>query len=409
MILKLNKILLQIIASSTQVFIAFFIWQNTENLQILLYFSLALFLSAPLGAFLANLTAVKTDPKNGLIIGNWIQIIEITVLLYLANNLNIDNVLIIGFLGGIAQSNKEATIRIIEILNNQTGMDNIEHFYANKALMIKLVEGIVPLFIAYLISITNSYQSLFAFVIVLLVLSSVTSTLMTTNTKKEHFHIKEIIKIPGTNPNKPALITSLLFQGITEGLTTTILPIIILIYIGSIVDWGWINIGTVAFSILITAIMSKTLTDAGSRGTYSLGAILFAIASIFLMINYNLIVVIVFLLAMSLVNVIKETSFNSSIERISSSDFSEEDLSTEYLFLIEIALSIGKILPIIALIIITTDIYNENFIKSIFLIIGFLPLITISMLAKTSVFANDPGVAENFKEGSKIKVPVPTT
>jgi len=408
MLLKTNKILLHIINLSTKIFIAFFIWQTKQDVSLFLFYTLALFISAPFGSIIASILGIKIEPKYGILVGNWIQIIQITFLLFFVATLNIPIAIVLGLFGGFAESNKSSTMRMLEILKNESGKENIEHFYAKKALTYNVLKGIIPLSIVYLISKSGSYDALFAIVIVLLVVSSLLSLTINTTTTKPSFELKEILKIPGTNPNKLLLIITLFFEGITEGITTTILPIIILVYVGGIVNWGWINTGVVVFTILVTAIMSKKLNDSTSRGAYSIGALLFATTSIFFIIHFNIIVIGAFLLAMAFMDVIKSTSFNSSIERITNSDRSEKELTPEYLFLIETSLSIGRILPIIIILITVADINKESFIRILFLITGFLPLLTMSFLSKTTVFTNDPGIEDIIKKSERISVPSPT-
>ena len=407
MILKLNGILLKTIALSTQIFIAFFIWQTNNDLQALLYFTLTLFIFIPIGSLVSGILKGSQSPKYGILIGNWIQVIQITLLLYYFNSLSLPIILITGALGGFAQGEKDSTNRILEVLTNESGKENIEKFYATKTFLLSLLKGIVPLSIAYLVGTTGSYKSLFVLVVVLLLLSSIVSVFVDVESQNSPIKLRQILTIPGTNPNKLALIMSLFFEGLTEGITTTILPIIILVYVGNIINWGWINTGVVAFTIITSAIMRKSMDNAGSRGTYSLGSIIFAITSILFIIHYNIIVIGIFLLAMALMDIIKETSFNSSVERIANSDNSESDLTAEYIFLADLATSIGKVVPIILILLTAQDINNETFVRILLIITGFLPLMTITFLAKTSIFSQDPGVAEKAKEGLKIEVPKP--
>lgn len=400
-----NKILLNIINLSTEIFIAFFIWEEHKDMYTLLIFTLALFIAAPVGALIASYLTSKNQAKYCILIGNWIQIVQITLILYFYKDLSINIIFLLGILGGLSDGIKSTVMDLVDKMSVK--LEDLEKHYAKRVVMFNTLKAVIPLAIAYLVAQTGSYIYLFASVIALLLVSTILSLFLNINIEKKTFHMKEVFQIPGTNNNKLSLINTVIFEGLTEGITTTILPIMILTKVGNLVDWGYINTSAMVFTLIISLTMSKWFTDTSSRATYALGALIFATSSIFFISYYNAVVIVVFLLTMSFMDLIKKTSFMASVERIVSSDRSTCDMDAEYAFMTEVFTSIGRLVPIILILISGQNITDDFFTRAVFLITGMLPLITISLLAKTSVFDSNPGVIESIRKAEQISVPKP--
>jgi hypothetical protein len=204
---------------------------------------------------------------------------------------------------------------------------------------------------------------------------------------KNKFELANILKFPGTNADKFTLVKGVFFEGLSEGFNFTIFPIIILIFVGNILNWGILNTFLVLVAISIAYLIRRYVNDVNSKLIYSAAAFFFAFASLFLISGINFYIIMLFLLAKTFMQLVKEISYFSAVDNIIDEDRREYELYAEYQFLIELATSTGRIIPIIALLLINVNIENHFTIILILLAIGFIPMTTLSFLSKSAIFS----------------------
>lgn len=372
----------------TRTFIAFFIWEREQNIELILFYSLLYFGMIPLSSLISGIISDQIDSKIALLIGVWFQIIQITIIALPNFNLGYEMVAIVALAGGIGEGFRNIAIHGIEFkVRNDT---NLAGYYANKTFFKKLIELLVPLTAAIIISATDSFQALFRLTVVLLVIKSIVIFMYKIPRATTTFDLKKIFTIPGTNPDKPVLMKGVFLEGLSDGVILTILPIIVLVFAESILNWGFINTGVVLFGVLVSLLIARFVNDFNSKVLYALGAFIFASASIIFITQYNLVVILLFLMAHSVMEIIKEVGYHSSIDRIMEKDRKEYELYTEYQFLVELIGNIGRIIPIAILVYIGFNINNEPLVRGTLIIIGLLPLISLSVLGKSSIFSSNP-------------------
>jgi len=376
-----------LIASSliTNTFLAFFIWQIKQDIQLVLIYGLIYFLVAPIAALIGGILTDKISPKFSLVLGTWMQIAQI-VLLLINKTLDTNEIMIIAAIGGLGYGLITTPTYVLDYIERDR-KDEASIFYANRTFITRILQLIIPLTAAFLVSQSNGFNLLFRATAIIILMASVLIFLFKNEYVKNKFELANILKFPGTNADKFTLVKGVFFEGLSEGFNFTVFPIIILIFVGNILNWAILNTSLVLVAITITYLVKRYVNDVNSKLIYSVAAFLFAFASLFLISGINFYIIMIFLLAKTFMELVKEISYFSAVDNIIDEDRREYELYAEYQFLVELATSIGRIIPIVALLLINVNIENPFTIVLILLVIGFIPMTTLSFLSKSAIFS----------------------
>lgn len=385
----MNWSLIRLLAISsdilTRTFLAFYIWENSKDLKIILFFGLIYFAVIPLAELVAGYVTDQFDIKIPMLIGIWIQIIQIVLIISVHFPISTTMLVLIALTGGISEAIRNITIHAIEFGVQE--QDQITHYYADKTFFTKSLELILPLTAAYIVTITEgNFDFLFQIIVGVLVLKSIFVILYKIPPSRNKFDLKNILTFPGTNKDKGTLIKGVFMEGLSEGVTLTILPVIVLMFADSILRWGFVNTGIAIFGTLVSLFLTQWVNDINSKLLYAFGAFIFAAASTFFLAEINFVVIIIFLVAYELMQTIKDISYNSAVERIMEEDRREYHLYSEYQFLVDAVASFGRLVPILILLYTGLNIDNESTIRLTLVAIGILPLISLSVLGKSRIF-----------------------
>ncbi|PJA41101.1 hypothetical protein CO178_00925 [candidate division WWE3 bacterium CG_4_9_14_3_um_filter_34_6] len=380
---------IDLLSSSTDIiiktFLIFYIWQATNNLAIVATFGLVYFAVIPFSSLLSGIFIDRIGTKLPHSIGILIQISQLFFIIsYSSSNLSISTILFIAILMGIADGIKSMSLRTI--METTRDHRNEALFYANKTISSQFVELILVLSGALLVGSQLGYNYLFAFTLVILTIELIITIMLPQPSTISSFDIKSILTFPGTNIDKLTLVKAIFMEGLQEGVTLTILPIITLAFIGTIAYWGLLNTALVLLSLLFAFILSKLITDPSSHLLYGIGSIVFATTSLVFLIQYNFYVLAIFLMAQSLMGVIKNTSYFASIDNIMAQDINEYNLLSEYQFLINIVSSTARSIPLIIILLVGITIHDETSLRLILLFTGLVPLLAISFFGQSLAF-----------------------
>jgi hypothetical protein len=379
---KIGRSLIIAIGLITETFMAFFIWDQHNDLKLVLYYSLILFASVPIGALVAGILAEDVLPKLSILLASWLIIIQILIMLFFKENLNEQNILFIGLLGGLSEGLMVVGVNIMDFEN---GVKDHAKFYASNIIVKEILTLVIPLGAAFLIHI-NSYDVVFKITAGIVLACAFFVTIFRSSYIPNKFEIKKILAIPGTNRDKKPLIWGTFLEGLSEGITLSILPIILLYMVGNILNWGLINTFLVVIAIILSIFLRNIVNDSNSKILFVIGAAIFALSSLLFLNNYSFTILMVFLIAKVIMDVIKEISYHSSLERIMEEDRMEYQLHGEYEFLIQLSTASGRVLPVLILIFLNIQITNEIMIRMFLLVVGILPIIIISALGKSAIF-----------------------
>lgn len=384
MLWPISKVLFTSSDIITKTFLAFFIWQTKNDLETVLIFSLAYFAAIPVASLISGFISDTMEPKIAILLGTWIQIFQLLALLFYGNNLSLEVIAIIALIGGMAEGLRSIAEKVIDnryYLNREATKVTASKTFIKETLLLFL-----PLSTAYLISTSGSYVLVFKITILILLLNAITITLFSQKHVRSTFNLLPVITFHGTNRDKSRLVQAVFIEGLSEGVTYALLPIVLLTFVGSLLNWGLLNTSFVLLSVAISFLFNKYATDLNFKFVYATGAFLFASASVFFLTQFNFFIVVIFLIAKSLMDVIKETGYYSSLEGIIAEDRKKHELYAEYQILIEFVTSLGRLVPIVILVYMGINIHDDVVIRFTLLVIGILPLITLSFLGKTVIF-----------------------
>lgn len=405
---KTTKILLGSTDILLEIFLAFFIWERQKNLEIIILFGIIYFAAVPLGTFIAGLLSDYFSARVSALIGIWINITQIFVLLTIADT-TLTNTIIytVALLGGLANGLKEVPVLSVDFIKK--GKPDETKFFANKNLVRRSVNLVIPLMAAYLITVTGGYKILFIIGIIAFIIISILIMFSGAGTRKNQYRLMQVLRIPGTNPDKPILIKAVFIESLSEGINITIVPIIVLSFAQSILNWGLLSTGVAIIALFISLWLNHIASDLNSKNIFAAGALLFALVSISFIAEFNLYLIIAHLIARSIMELIKDISFNSSIERIMEEDRKEYELYSEYQFLVQTVATFGRILPLVILLFLQIDIDNDLVIRATLLVIGLMPLLALSALGKSVIFDPDYSKKNTLTRVNWQKLPTMTS
>src|SRR3989338_2211543 len=363
-------------------FLALFLWETAENLYPILIFSVAYFAAIPLASLIGGALSNAIAPKVSMLSGIWMQIVQIILIITLATSLDAFLLVLIGIIGGLGEGFKNIAIR--DIADQTRSHANEAKYYTKRSIQNELLRLFIPLACALLIGTgTAGYMVIFKVSVLLLVAESLLTSLVQVQNASSDFKLKEILTIPGTNPNKATLMKGVFMEGLSEGVTLTILPIITLVFVGSIINWGVLNTALVLISIFASLVIEQIINDTNSKSLYAIGALLYASVSLFFIARYNFYILAIFLITRTLMFVIKDAGYYGSIDKMMAQDKNEITLFSEYQFLIDLVTSIARLLLLILLIILGINIKDETLIRILLISLGLVTLFTLSMLGKS--------------------------
>ena len=386
----MNWTLIRLLAISsdilTRTFLAFYIWENTHDLKIILFFGLIYFAVIPIAELIAAYVTDQFDIKIPMLVGVWIQIIQIVLIISIQFPIGTTLLVLIAITGGISEAIRNITMHAIQFGVKQ--QEHITHYYADRTFFSKSLELILPLTAAYIVTATDgNFDFLFQIIIGVLIVKTILVIFYKIPPAKNKFDLKNILTFPGTNKDKLTLVKGVFMEGLSEGITLTILPVIVLIFAESILRWGYVNTGIALFGVLVSLFLTQWVNDLNSKILYAFGAFIFAAASTFFLVEINFLVIILFLIANELMQVIKDISYNASVERIIEEDRREYRLYSEYQYLVDAVSSMGRIVPIAILLYTGLNLESDIVIRITLVVIGILPLISLSVLGKSRIFS----------------------
>lgn len=363
-------------------FLIFYFWEEEKNFYLVLTFALFHFLAIPLFTTLSGIITDKISPKIAIILSNLVQIIALLIVVTSIDTINFEIAAIIGLITGIGAGLNDIAFNVLESFYSD---ENISRAYAGKTLVENITDLTLPIIGALIVGLTGEYSYLFILTIILHFFLIILALFFNPNINKSKFELLEMFKSRSGNENWVLAKASFL-EGLFDGITLIILPIIVLSFAGNILNWGAINTLLITISIVISIILSRFVTEKSSQWLYALGAILFAGSSIVLIAQYNFYVIMVFLIAMAFMEVIKEISFNSAVDQVIEIDRYGYKLESEYHVFVSYFSALGKLLPVVILLFLGLDINEEFILRGSLLIAGLLPVIILSALGQSIIF-----------------------
>lgn len=377
---SLSTILFSIGDIVANTFINFYIWENTKDFLVLLRYNIFLFTFIPFGAFLFGYIAKKISLKLSYSLG--ILMYSAQLLLIVLRGTEILNIIILfGFISGIASGAYRLSFNTIN--QKITDPRNREKYFGSQNAITSLIKLLTPPTLALVVSFTGSYNKIFNPTVFIFILASIFGFLIRVDIRHGRYKMEDVLRFPGTNPEKTIIFKSLLINGMRSSLMFSILPVITLILVGGLANWGGFTLALSSFGVLASYIYGRISNISNSKYSLTISALIFSLAAIFFAVYFNLPSLIAFAVALAILEIVIVVSFESNIDTLTEQDSKIEYLMTEYNVFTEIAVAIGRIVPLMALYFLDISLQNDIFLRIAFLVVGALPIIMLSILAKS--------------------------
>ncbi len=365
-------------------FILLFLWSKTSSLYPILLFSILFYSTTPIGALLSTIITNRISPKISLLISTLLQSIQLILFITYSNNVGNEALVLLGILGGLSSGIKSAAEYVFE----RAYEDNMSelNIQSAKTLWWELIKTFTTFVSAYYVSSQGTFGILFQIIFAITIANAFSILFLKQSYVNRKTNFKEILKLPGSNPEKALLMKAEFIDGIYEGINATIIPIALLFFVRNIFDWGLINLLLMVLSIAFGIIYIELINNQSYKPFYGLTAFIFASVSIFTIFDYNIYVLLGYMIVTTFNEVSSTIGYNTIVEKIIDLDAQKNTLLPEYKFLLEVFFGIGRIVPLLVLYLLEFDFNEEYVIKVAIVIASLLPLLTITVFGNSRLF-----------------------
>lgn len=376
----LNQSLDQIVIVAANIFVDFYIWETTGDINKILEFNLGLFLLLPVGNLLAGIFSEYASLKISFISAKIVHICYLALLMVFGGQL-ISSVFIFGvlsgFVTGLVVSNEEI---LTEKIDKQEKAILAGKLAASK----RFFSIITPLGLALLIDKSSaSFDLGFGIAAIVIVILLIAGILTDFPVLDGSFSLGSIFSFPGDNPEKGFLASSSFLNGIKEGFHYSLIGVLTLSFAGSLINWSFINISMSIIAIILGLVYNRFSFTRFPILSLGLGAIVFLVTSSYFSFNYSFFGILVYLAGLSIFEVFFGIGFTATTSRLTTLDASGKDLDSEYTFFISLFQSLGMIIPIAILYYLRLDLTDPIFFRILLVAISFIPFTILGKLKKS--------------------------
>ncbi len=361
------------------VFVNFFIWEQTDSLKAVGIFQLSCAVGILLGCFLSSIILNKLKANLVRAIGTVITVVSISLIIILSVRA-LNYLVFIGFIFGFALglralAYKGMFLRIIATENREKFLKWDKVFGA--------VAGIVmPLLAAFMISITNDYNLLFIFIIVLFTLSIIPLIIMSNlDFVKSPYLLGKAIQELQKDSDLKKIFFGKFFYGIEVGIYNSVWPIIVLFIVGGIQNWGIFNTLFTLIAAVISYLLGRKITFSNSKVFFMIMATSFTLVGILFATNFDFLAYVIFSFIGGFALTLFDTSYQTIEAKILDRNVDESESMDELNLLMEIPLFLGRIIPFLIIVVLNPSFENDSLLRIFVIVVAAVPLIVSSFLS----------------------------
>jgi len=374
-----HQVLDRLASVATTIFVDFYIWQITGDLNVILKFNLGLFSIYPLTVFLGSLLSEFLSLKVTQVLAKLLQFIFAGSLIMLGLDL-IANPFIFGLLAGTVTG---ISFAVADIISAKVPPQERLSLSSNIKTGLVLVGIIIPPLFSFLVDTYQSFTIPFTLAALIYLSLALVSLFVKFPSLDGSFNLKEIFSFPGGNPEKGILLKSAFLTGIKDSIHFSLITVLTLNFIGSITGWGWFKLGVSVFSLILAFAYRRLQIAKTSIISLGLGAIIYLAGSIFFAIQFNLTGIYVFAFSVAIFDVLFGLGCSATMSRLTDLDSSPQDLTAEYTFFTSLFTSIGLILPIAFLDYFRLDIQDPTMFLVVVVFIALIPFTILRVMSKS--------------------------
>ncbi len=348
-------------------FVNIFIWRIKKDFISIGYFNLFIHITTPLTFILAGYLSKKKDGTIALRIGIFFHAIYFFLILVLKNDAA-NYLILLGSFLGISAGFYWLAFHVLSFdLTNDMNRDTFNSYNG----MISSLSGMfAPITAGFIISKMlklTGYYLIFGISFAIFIIIVVISLFLHTHKVGNDFKLLKTIKTCGKSCN--AIILATLSFGIRNGVIMFLVNLLIFITLKSELSIGKISLLGAFISVFSFQIIERLMKPDRRKLFIWTGAIMMFFSVMALYLQISLITLIIFTLVNSFFAPFFNVPFNSaSYNILDKTDKSNERI--EFIIYKEISLNIGRIIGIIAFIVLVKNSSTFENLKYILLVIG---------------------------------------
>ena len=374
-----HQVLNRLASVAMTIFVDFYIWQVTGDLNAILKFNLGLFCIYPLAVFLGSLLSEFLSLKFTQIIAKLLQFTFAMALLLLGLDL-IASPFIFGLLAGIVTG---VSFAVADTVSAKIPPQERLDLNSSIKTGLVLVGIIIPPSFSLLVDTYQNFNIPFAVAALIYLSFALVSFFVTFPSLDGSFDLKEVFSFPGNNPEKKVLLKSAFLTGIKDSIHFSLITILTLNFIGSITNWGWFTLAVSLFSLVLAFAYRRLQIAKTSIISLGLGAVIYLAGSIFFATNFNLIGIYVFTFSIAIFDILFGLGYSATMSRLTDLDTSPQDLSAEYTFFVSLFTSLGTIIPLGLLEYFKFDLADPTVFLVLVIGIGLIPFSILKVMSSS--------------------------
>lgn len=378
------------------VILAFFIWGESDNLNNLLVFKLFWTIGIVVGAFAAVFLLVRINPIFVRVLSFLIAVGFAISLLFL--NITGTKVLIIlgtlyGFKVGLGSQPYNFMYQVMIRPQNRIYFSSLQNG------VYEVVMIFFPFLVTQIVDITENYDIVFILAVILTILSTFPLFVGLGKNKKQEIKktdFKGTIQEIKNSNNLKNLLKLKFIDGIQNGFEIAVFPVLGLFIVSDVGTWGIVNTIFAIIGVILYFTVAKKLRFKEAAPIFNIVSVLYSIIALFFGIYLSLELYIAFLFALVLDRTLINTVYNSVNSKVVDRRIEETEHLDEYLTLSEIPLFLGRIIPLLALLLTGGNIEGVSM-SLILLLVAFIPMAMTYILGKIEIVkeAKDPFIASD--------------
>lgn len=372
-----HQVLNRLASVATTIFVDFYIWQVTGDLNIILKFNIGLFSIYPLAVFLGSILSEFLSLKFTQVLAKLFQFIFAGSLILLGLDL-IASPFVFGLLAGLVTG---ISFSVADTVSAKVPPEERLSLNTNIKTGLIAIGIIIPPLFSFLVDTYQSFTIPFVIAAIIYLSLALTSLFISFPVLDGSFNLKEIFSFPGSNPEKGILLKSAFLTGIKDSIHFSLITILTLNFIGSLIGWGWFKLIVSLFSLLLIFIYRRLQITKTSIISLGLGAVIYLAGSVFFATNFNLVGICLFIFSIAIFDILFGLGHSSTMSRLTDLDTSPQDLTAEYTFFVALFTSIGALIPLVLLEYFKFDLSDPTVFLVLVVAIGLIPFSILKVMS----------------------------
>ena len=349
------------------IFITLYFWRQfsiTSAIQFRLYELLLI----PLVTLVIGFLLDKVSAKLTFFIGLLLFFLQLILIIFLGEKAG-DYLLPLAFFSGVSTLFRFLSLNVIN-QNSILLKDQIIYF-SKLNIHGKIISILFPIASSFLV-LSLGYNFIFALALIFIILIGFLLLFIPIDTIKNVYRPFDIYK--NWNKEKTVLFGVNFFWGIEYALFATLIPIITTIMFKSEFGWGIVTSILGIISVVFSLFFQKSSLLNKSIISLVIIGFLITISSLVFVSNSNVLTFLFFMVFVQLWQSIQMIGLKPLINKIISNEPNASVLTTEFSVFMEIPFMIGRLLLLLLLFFIGSDLENITVVGFLFAALGFIPL-----------------------------------